>query len=207
MQCDDAELIYEEYKNSLVTEYIRNNSTGKIVNIDGVFILNNEVFENMEQILLAETLAYCLSRDYDYAVYNSTLSGHISLKILEVLKLMGFREIPCPGCTNKVLAVNISTPCALNLDIETTIKEPFRSSNALRDAVSRTRKKLQSTLTEVYSGNLILPFDRAVMYNTLIRKICEVNNVPVKPIPQESLVLQCVCLMATCLVEALSQTP
>jgi nicotinic acid mononucleotide adenylyltransferase/HD superfamily phosphodiesterase len=172
--------LYQEFKSSSVTEYIRNNSTGKIVLIDGVFIANDAVFENMEQILLAETLAYCLSRDYDYAVYNSTLNDHISYSILEVLRLMGFMDIPCTGCSNKVLAVNISTPCTLNLDIETTIKEPYRSSNAFMDVVSRTRKRLQSTLAEVYAGNLILPFDRAVMDDTLIRKICEVNNVPTK---------------------------
>jgi hypothetical protein len=141
----------------------------------------------MEQILLAETLAYCIARDYDYAIYNSTLNDYISDRILEVLRLMGFRDIPCPGCLDKVLAVNISTPCALNLDIETTIKEPFRSSNALKDVVARTRKRLQSTLTEVYEGNLILPFDRAVMYGTLIKKICEVNEVPTQPVKPRKL--------------------
>ncbi len=183
----NSSLLYQEFGNSSITEYIRNNSTGKIVLIDGIFIANNAIFENMEQVLLAETLAYCLSRDYDYAVYNSTLNDQASYSILEVLRLMGFRDIPCPGYTNKVLAVNISTPCTLNLDIETTIKEPFRSSNAFMNVVSRTRKRLQSTLAEVYAGNLILPFDRAVMDNTLIRKICEVNDVPAKLITPRKL--------------------
>ena len=85
----------------------------------------------MEQILLAETLAYCISRDYDYAVFHSTLSS-ISPDTLEALRLMGFRDLPCPGCEDKVLAVNISTPCALNLDIETTIKEPYVSSSSFK---------------------------------------------------------------------------
>jgi hypothetical protein len=69
----------------------------------------------------------------------------------------------------------------LNLDIETTIKEPFRSNDTFIDVVAKTRKRLQSTLADVYAGNLILPFDRAIMDNTLIRKICEVNDVPTKP--------------------------
>lgn len=170
-------LLYQEFRNSSVTEYIRNNSTGKIVNIDGIFISNSAFLENIEQILLAETLAYCLSRDYDYAVYNSILNDGISNKIHEVLGLMGFKEIPYQDCAEKVLAVNISTPCTLNLDIETIIKEPYRSSKAFIDVVSRTRKRLQRTLTEVYSGNLILPFDRAIMDSTLIKKICQVNDV------------------------------
>lgn len=180
-------LLYQEFRNSSVTEYIRSKSTGKIVNIDGIFIANNAVFENMEQILLVETLTYCLSRDYDYAIYNNTLNDHISSTTLEILRLMGFSDIPCQGYANKVLTVNISTPCALNLDIETTIKEPFRSSNSFMNAVSRTRKRLQSTLAEMYSGNLILPFDRTVMYDTLIRKICAVNDVPTKPITPRNL--------------------
>ena len=180
-------MLYQEFMNSAVTEYIRGNSTGKIVLIDGIFIANNVFFNNMEQILLTETLTYCLSRDYDYAIYNNTLNDHILYNTLEAMRLMGFKDIPCPGCTNKVLVVNISTPCALNLDIDTTIKEPFRSSVAFMDAVSRTRKKLQNTLVEMYSGNLILPFDRAVMYDTLIRKICQVNGVPVKLITPRNL--------------------
>jgi len=180
-------LLYEEFRNSTVTEYIRNNSTGKIVSLDGIFIANSAVLENMAQILLAETLAYCISRDYDYAIYSNTLNEHNSSGLLEVLHLMGFKDIPCPEFDNKVLSVNISTPCTLNLDIETTIKEPFRNSNAFLDVVSRTRKKLQSTLAEVYDGNLILPFDRGIMYNTLIKKICEVNDVPSKPVTPRKL--------------------
>lgn len=176
-----SSLLYQEFGNSSVTEYIRENSTGKIVSIDGIFVISSSVFENMEQILLAETLAYCISRDYDYAVFHSTLSS-ISPDTLEALRLMGFRDLPCPGCEDKVLAVNISTPCALNLDIETTIKEPYVSSSSFKNVVSRTRKRLQSTLAEVYSGNLILPFDKAVMYSTLVKKICEVNEVPSKPL-------------------------
>lgn len=176
-----SNLLYREFGNSSVTEYIRENSTGKIVSIDGVFLISNTVIENMEQVLLTETLAYCIARDYDYGVFHNTLSPTTS-NILEVLRLMGFKDLACPDCEGKVLAVNISTPCALNLDIETTIKEPYRSSRALKDVVSKTRKRLQGTLAEVYSGNLILPFDRAVMHSTLIKKICEVNGVSSKPV-------------------------
>jgi len=182
-----SSLLYQEFRNSAVTEYIREKSTGKIVNIDGIFIVDYAVFENIEQILLAETLTYCIARDYDYAIYNTTLNDHIPHRMLEELRLMGFRDIPCPECSNKVLAVSISTPCALNLDLETTIKEPFRSCNALKDVISRTRKQLQSTLTEVYAGNLILPFDRTVMDGMLIKKICEVNEVPTKPVKPKRL--------------------
>ncbi|HWQ30573.1 MAG TPA: cytidyltransferase, partial [Negativicutes bacterium] len=175
-------LLYQEFKNSSITEYIRNNSTGKIINIDGIFIANHDIFKDIEQILLAETLAYCISRDYDYAVYHNTLNDHISYHVLEVLKLMGFRDVPCTGYPGRVLTVNISTPCTLNLDIETTIKEPFRSNETFNEVIARTRKRLQNTLAECYSGNLILPFDRAIMDNTLIKKICEVNEVPTKPV-------------------------
>ncbi|HWR62154.1 MAG TPA: cytidyltransferase [Clostridia bacterium] len=174
-------LLYQEFRNSSITEYIRSNSTGKIINIDGIFIANHGAVPGLEQTLLTETLAYCLSRDYDYAIYYNTLNDHVSYQVLEVLKLMGFRDIPRSGYSNKVLAVNISTPCTLNLDIETTIKEPFRSNASFMEVVARTRKRLQNTLAEVYSGNLILPFDRAIMDNTLIKKICEVNDVPNKP--------------------------
>lgn len=174
-------LLYNEFRNSTVTEYIRNNSTGNIIHIDGIFVLNNTVLEDIEQVLLAETLSYCVSKDYDYAIFNNVLNEQTSPAMLEVLKRMGFKDIHCPDCINKVFTVNIGTPCTLNLDIETVIKEPYRSSINVKEAVGRTRKRLQSTLTEVYPGHLILPYDRNIMHETLIRKICNVNGVPIEP--------------------------
>ncbi len=171
-------LLYQEFKNSAVTEYIRNHSAGKIVHIDGVFVCTGTVMDNFEQILLTETLSYCLTKDYDYAVFNNVLNAGTSYSLLEALELKGFTALPLEGEPGNIMTVNMSKPCTLNLDIETMIKEPYRSNTRIVKAIAKTRKRLLRVMTGLYPGYLTLPFDRNIMYEVLVKKICMVNQVP-----------------------------
>jgi len=63
--------------------------------------------------------------------------------------------------------------------VENNMKEPFRSNSSIRNIIKLTRKKLQKSLTALYPGHLILSFDRDILYQTLIKKVCSENNVPV----------------------------
>ncbi len=46
-------------KDDHITEYIRNNSTGRMLSLDGFYIKNTEKSRYIEQILVTETLAFC----------------------------------------------------------------------------------------------------------------------------------------------------
>lgn len=174
-----SSLLYQEFRNSDITEFIRTNSVGKTVQIDGIFVSEENVIENLEQILLTEVLALCLAKDYDYAIFNCMIDGYDLSSLHEILVLQGFHQIACSSGPNPVLVVNMSNPSVLNLDIEAIIKEPFKSNKNIVSALARTRKKLQKAMNELYPGHLTLSFDRKMLYESLIRMICKENKVPI----------------------------
>ncbi|TDT61162.1 cytidyltransferase [Fonticella tunisiensis] len=174
--------LYRELQNVLVCEYIRKNAAGRIVLIGGMYINKNTKIKNLEQMLLTETLAFCLSRDYDYAVYKSIILDFSSRQIEDVLRLQGFIKLPYNSNDSPFYVVNMSSPCTLNLDIKTIIKEPFRSNNNINKVIKTSRKRLQEALTKLYPGNLVLSFNRNMMYENIIKKICRENGVPTTPL-------------------------
>lgn len=170
--------LYHEFMDSTISEYIRKNTIGRTVLIDGIFIDTRHKNTPLEQILLTETLAFCLSRDYQCAVYRSMLDDFSSPGVNEVLRLQGFQEVTPPGYSNPVFVVNMTNPIVLNLDVETIIKEPFRSNPEVKQTVMRSRKNLQEALTGLYPGHLVLSFDISVQHELMIKKICGENGVP-----------------------------
>lgn len=172
-----SSMIYEETHNTKLAEFVRANSLGRIVCIDGIYIKNAEKNRNLEQIIITETLAFSISRDYEYAMYMPFLKGFIIPSIEDNLKLIGFTNIK--GCEDShVYVVNMSTPCVINFDIENIIKEPFRSNNELRQVITLSRKKLMDSLIKLYPGELVLPFDMNYLHQCMINKICKENGVP-----------------------------
>jgi hypothetical protein len=170
--------LYSELKDSKVSQYIRDNSRGRIIFILGIGIKNNDKYKGIDQIILTETLAFCLSRDYQYAIFKNIFDMPCSHSIYDLLRLQGFREIPSSAADKPIFAVDMSAPCVLNLDTENILKEPFRSNSKIKQIITSSRKRLQETLTRLYPGELILSFDSNMLYQSLIRKICSENGVP-----------------------------
>lgn len=172
-------MLFSEFHNNMVSEYIRDNAVGRILVMDGIFADKNSNYDNIEQIILTETLSYCLGKDYNYAVYKNVVQSYSSPSMDEILELQGFQRMMFGNEKEPIYIVNMSAPCTLNLDIETIIKEPFRSSRTVKNAVSRTRKRLQKALTKLYPGHLVLSFDRNMLHQILIKKICAENEVDI----------------------------
>lgn len=169
---------FYEFKNSNISEYIRENAVGRIVIMDGIFIDKSAVFENLEQTILNETLSYCLAEEYHYAVYKSEWENNPMVN--EILEAHGFQKLPDERAY-PVFIVNMNAPCTLMLNIEAIIKEPLRSNARVKGAITRTRKKLQSALARLYPGNLVLTLDMKMIHEVLIKKICDENGVPTVP--------------------------
>lgn len=169
--------IYSDFNDGSVSEYIRENGVGRIILIDGIFIDKATPLDNLEQIILTETLALCLASDYTYAVFQNIINSYHSGSLNELLELHGFIAIARGSEKNPVYVVNMNHPCTLNLDVSTTIKKPYKNSKILREAIVKSRKELQRALTGLYPGNLVLSFDISMLQDTLIRKICAQNGV------------------------------
>lgn len=176
-------MISKEFKSTIVSDYIRQNTMGKTIIIDGLFISLHSKLKNPEQIILTEVLSYCIERDYTYAVYKNSITDYTPNSLQEILRLQGFYKLPYNNERDSISIVNMSSPCILNLDIETIIKDPFIRSYNVKKTILNCRKKLQKSLTDLYPGHLVLSFDREVLYQNLIKKICEENNV--SPVPSD----------------------
>lgn len=174
--------IHRAFSEDSVIKYIRNHSIGRILVIDSLLRQKDSEVKNIEQIMLTETLAHALSRDYTYCIYRDYLKCQNNKEWIEVLKNQGFVSITPPKSAEVVFAVNMSYPSTLNLDIHSMFKEPYRSMPDVLATMALARTRLQRSITELYPGNLILNFDRTMIYENLIKKVCEENGMPTKPI-------------------------
>ncbi|WDV44779.1 cytidyltransferase [Clostridiaceae bacterium M8S5] len=168
--------IYNEFKNSTVSEYIRKNSIGRIIAIDGIY--TKSYSNDIEQILLTETLSFCIAKDYTYAVYKDIITNNTSVSLSNLLQLNGFEQIPTTSANAPIMGVKMSNPCTLSLDMESVIKEPFRSNPNVVKALNRCTKRLQAELIKLYPNQLMLSFNRTVTNEAIVNKICNINDVP-----------------------------
>ncbi|MEW9123349.1 MAG: cytidyltransferase [Thermotaleaceae bacterium] len=173
--------IFKEFQDPYISTCVRENYTGRIIRIDGIFVQKNSHVKNLYQILLTETLAYCLRNDYGYGVYYNTIEPSLSPDLIELLKNHGFQDLPCSNTNIPVMAVNMVYPCTLSLDVESFIKEPFRDSDYVQQVIVASRKRLQSALAKLYPGQLLLSLDINMINETLVKKICFENEVSAIP--------------------------
>jgi len=175
-----SNIFYSELYDDKLSRYIRENASGRIVLIDLVYINNKEKNKILEQILITESLAYALSKDYEYAIFKPILQELYAPSLMELLYLHGFKKVETTDPSLTALVVDMNNPCVLNLDLENILKEPFRSSPRVKQIIGSTRKRLQQALSNLYPGELVLSFDSDVLHQKMIKKVCNENNVPIK---------------------------
>jgi len=174
--------IHREFVDENIIKYIRKNSIGRILVIDSIIKRKVSDVENIDQIMLTESLAHALSRDYTYCVFKESIKNQIGKDQIEVLINQGFQNVTSLKTNESVYVVNMSDPCTLNLDIDVMFKEPYRNLPEVVSAMVKSRTRLQHSLTELYPGNLVLNFDRVMIYENLIKKVCEENHMPSRPL-------------------------
>ncbi|HBY57654.1 MAG TPA: cytidyltransferase [Candidatus Atribacteria bacterium] len=178
--------LFQEFNNNLISEYIRENAVGRIMIIDGIYTINEvenkSELENLEQIILTETLSFCIEKDYSYTIFRNILNNYSLNSLYENLELMGFYRLPFSDEDNPVFVVDMSKPCIINLETESVIKEPFNQNSNIKKSIIKSRKKLLKSLTSFYSGNIVLPFNINLINQTIVKKICKLNNVPTIPL-------------------------
>ncbi|MBK5242567.1 cytidyltransferase [Clostridium sp.] len=175
-----SNVLYKELDDDSLSMYVRKNASGRIILIDLMYINNKKKNKLIEQILITETLAYAISRDYEYAIFKPILQDIYAPSLIDLLYLHGFRKVLTSGPNLTALVVDMNNPCILNLDIENILKEPFRSSQRIKQVINSTRKRLQKVLTELYPGELVLSFDSDVLHQQMVKKVCKENNVPIE---------------------------
>lgn len=177
-----SSLFFHEFKDNNISQYIRDNATGRTIAFDGIFVVTNDKntsrIRNLHQVILTETLAFCVKKDYDYAVFKNIIPGTSSSELMETLELFGFSEIPVNNTPEPIMVVDIRKPCTISLDIETLIKEPFSQNPHVIDAIQLARKNLQKAMTSLYPGHLLMPLNIDIINQFIVSKICRENGVP-----------------------------
>jgi len=186
-----SNILFQEFKDNLISEYIRENAVGRTIVIDGIFIIsdteNRSGLESLEQVILTETLSFCIEKDYDYAIFRNVLDDYPLTSLKENLELMGFYRLPFSDKDNPVFVVNMSKPCIVNLDTETIIKEPFCQNLSIKKSVIVSRKRLLRSFTTFYPGNVVLPFNINLINQAIVKKICKINDVSTTPLTPRTL--------------------
>jgi nicotinic acid mononucleotide adenylyltransferase len=176
-----ASTIHHEFEDVKVIKTIRDQAVGRILVVNGILKRKNAEIANFEQIMLTETLAHALSQDYTYCVYSERFKHQVTKEVDDVLRHQGFIDISSDVTSENVYIVDMSAPCTINLDIHSMFKEPYRKRPEVQGAMLATRARLQEAIARLYPGNLVLNFDRSMVYETLIKKVCDENQV--SPIP------------------------
>lgn len=169
--------VYGEFQSQYIANFVREKTAGRIIVIDGIFINPSKIYDNMEQIILTETLAYCLKNDFTYALYYNLMTNTNSEAVMETLELQGFMRIYDESMNKVVYAVDMKFPICLTLNMESFLKEPFNINERVHESIVNARKRLQKSMTELYPGSLVLSIDNDMINQTLINKICSINNV------------------------------
>lgn len=181
-----SNILFREFKDNLISEYIRENAVGRTIVIDGVFTVSDREnisgLENLEQVILTETLSTCIEKDYSYTIFRNIIKNYPLASLNENLELMGFYRLPFSDKNNSVFVVDISKPCIVNLDTEAIIKEPFCQNINIRKSVMISRKRLLKSFTTFYPGNVVLPFNIDLINQTIVKKICKINDVSTTPL-------------------------
>lgn len=170
-------MLYDEFKNTNITEYLRQHAKGRMVLISGIYTKDNSY--KSAEIIINETLSYCINSDYNYAIFKNCLTQYNLKFILENLKDQGFIETPFKYNNCQIFMVDMNNPITLNQDLENLLKPPFEGNQEICKVIEKTRKKLKKAVSNLYPGELLISYNRDMIYSKLIEKICKTNEVPI----------------------------
>lgn len=181
--------LYSTFKSTEVANYIREHTSGKIVHISGVFegsYRASDYGKRFHQLLLSEVVAYCLAKDYTYGVYCE--EGIHNHQWIQALERQGFCEMPFTTEQGApVYTVDMKYPVVLMQNLDTVIKEPLNHNPKVEEVMERTHQNLQTAMTRLYPGNLVLSVDAGIIHHKMIDLITNANKVPEGSVPPGTL--------------------
>ena len=146
-------------------------------------IHDGEAIRDPAQLLLAEVITQALEKNCSFAIFAAE-RGTVSKEAAFALERQGFvrPELLEEGEKRVIYMVDMHEPLMLLHNLETTLKEPFGSSPAVLSAIERNHKKLQTAMTKLYPGNLVLSLSSGVMHHRMVDRITALNGVPGEPL-------------------------
>jgi len=170
-------MLFDEFKDQEITDFIRHNAKGRTAFISCLYSKGND--ENIMDMVFNETLAVALNRDYNYALYSNNMIKGTNDVARDIVINQGFIETPYHHKGTPLYMVDMNNPISLNLDLENFLKAPYDRDERILHVVNESRKKLKKSLADLYPGELLISFNRDMVYSKLIQKVCDANNVSI----------------------------
>lgn len=174
--------LYAEFKDTAVVNYIRENTSGQMLLITGIFLFGETDIAGLGQLLLTEVFTAGLAADYTYCIYSGSVSTP-SAKLQALLRRQGFVRLEGSSEARPVFTVDMKSPVTVFKNIDTAIKEPFNHNPRVLSVIDEAHRRLQDAMTQLYPGNLVLSLNGSVMHHKLIKLITTANGVPDEPLP------------------------
>lgn len=170
--------LYDEFGDTAITNYFREKLTGRIVLIPILYVKYKS--SHLSEVILNETLSKCVELEYNHAIYINLTDYQDQNQIIENLTIQGFVKTPFNYNNNPIYIVDMSKPITLSQDIETLLKPPFDINRSIESIIGKTRYRLKKAISNLYPGELVLVYNRDMIYSKLIQIICDINEVPIK---------------------------
>ena len=178
-RCLDSQHLFARLNDAALSAVVRQNAGGRTLLVSGLFVPRGDRQLDFGQLLLTEVLTTALSREYTYALY-CPLEGAVSGYGRQLAQLQGFVPVQHrEGCD--ILGVDMRCPIVLSRNVETAIKAPLSTSPRVQDAITEAHRRLQSMLTRLQPGSLVLSLSAGVIYHRLLQRITGRNGVPAEP--------------------------
>jgi len=167
--------------NGELASYVRENAAGKSLLISGLFVGDCPGHEDAAQLLLTEALSDALRDNCTYALYMP-LTGDCPPYAKAVLTRQGFGQKTGFCSPHALYAVDMRHPIACIQNLETTLKEPFSGSESILSTIKTAHHRLQTAMTALYPGQLVLSLPAGIIHDRLVQKITALNGVPNEPV-------------------------
>lgn len=183
-----SEELFGVLKSMELANAVRRRTSREVLYITGIHarereIHDGEAIRDPAQLLLAEVITQALEKNCSFAIFAAE-RGTVSKEAAFALERQGFvrPELLEEGEKRVIYMVDMHEPLMLLHNLETTLKEPFGSSPAVLSAIERNHKKLQTAMTKLYPGNLVLSLSSGVMHHRMVDRITALNGVPGEPL-------------------------
>lgn len=177
---------YNEFKDYSVIHYIREHAPSRLavitdINVSDQTIQTEQSKTEYVQLLLTEILAHCIQEGFTHTV--CMLKDNSKDDFSELLLRQGFINIsPKHKDPFYYYIVDMQYPLVLIQNMSTVIKEPFNNNPKVVSVLNNAHFKLQTAMSELYPGKLVLSFSAQQMNQRMLEMIAKANNVPEKPL-------------------------
>lgn len=130
------------------------------------------------QIIFTELLVDACGKQCVYGVFHPHDEAQLTQTMEDTLLRQGFLRYE--GGLG-LLEVTMSSPSVLIQNLETTIQEPLCHNPNVKAAINQGHLRLQSALTKITPGHLLLTLHAEIIHQRLMEKITAYNNVPLEP--------------------------